>query len=28
MAWNDIHATEHPLFVMHFGRIVVQKTGT
>jgi imidazolonepropionase-like amidohydrolase len=24
---NDIHATEHPVFVMHQGRIVVQKTG-
>ena len=23
---SDIHATEHPLFVMHFGRIVVQKS--
>jgi len=22
------HATEHPLFVMHLGRIVVQKAGT
>jgi len=25
---TDIHATEHPLFVMHLGRIVVQKAGT
>ena len=25
---SDIHATEHPLFVMHLGRIVVQKTGS
>jgi imidazolonepropionase-like amidohydrolase len=25
---SDIHATEHPVFVMHLGRIVVQKTGT
>jgi imidazolonepropionase-like amidohydrolase len=24
---SDIHATEHPLFVMHLGRIVVQKAG-
>jgi imidazolonepropionase-like amidohydrolase len=24
---SDIHGTEHPLFVMHLGRIVVQKTG-
>jgi imidazolonepropionase-like amidohydrolase len=24
---GDIHGTEHPLFVMHLGRIVVQKTG-
>ena len=23
----DIHATEHPLFVMHLGRIVVGKMG-
>lgn len=25
---SDIHATEHPLFVMHLGHIVVQKTGS
>jgi len=25
---SDIHATEHPLLVMHLGRIVVQKAGT
>ena len=25
---SDIHATEHPVFVMHQGRIVVQKSGT
>ena len=25
---SDIHATEHPIFVMHLGRIVVQKTGS
>jgi imidazolonepropionase-like amidohydrolase len=25
---TDIHATEHPLFVMHLGRVVVQKAGT
>jgi imidazolonepropionase-like amidohydrolase len=25
---SDIHATEHPVFVMRLGRIVVQKTGT
>jgi imidazolonepropionase-like amidohydrolase len=25
---SDIHATEHPVFVMHLGRIVVQKSGT
>jgi imidazolonepropionase-like amidohydrolase len=25
---SDIHATEHPLFVMHFGHIVVQKSGS
>jgi imidazolonepropionase-like amidohydrolase len=25
---SDIHATEHPLFVMHLGRIVVQKSGS
>jgi imidazolonepropionase-like amidohydrolase len=24
---SDIHATEHPTFVMHLGHIVVQKTG-
>jgi imidazolonepropionase-like amidohydrolase len=24
---SDIHGTEHPLFVMHLGRIVVQKAG-
>jgi imidazolonepropionase-like amidohydrolase len=24
---NDIHATEHPLLVMHLGKIVVQKAG-
>ena len=24
---SDIHATEHPVFVMHQGRIVVQKAG-
>jgi imidazolonepropionase-like amidohydrolase len=27
-ALSDIHATEHPVFVMHLGRIVVQKAGT
>jgi imidazolonepropionase-like amidohydrolase len=25
---SDIHATEHPTFVMHLGHIVVQKAGT
>ncbi|MBV8342017.1 MAG: amidohydrolase family protein, partial [Gammaproteobacteria bacterium] len=25
---GDIHATEHPLFVMHLGRIIVSKSGT
>ncbi len=25
---SDIHATEHPVFVMHLGHIVVQKAGT
>ena len=25
---SDIHATEHPVFVMHLGRIVVQKAGS
>jgi len=25
---SDIHATEHPVFVMHLGKIVVQKSGT
>jgi len=25
---GDIHATEHPVFVMHLGRIVLQKAGT
>jgi imidazolonepropionase-like amidohydrolase len=25
---NDIHATEHPVFVMHLGHVVVQKAGT
>jgi imidazolonepropionase-like amidohydrolase len=25
---SDIHATEHPLFVMHLGHVVVQKGGT
>ena len=25
---SDIHATEHPLFVMHNGHVVVQKTGS
>jgi imidazolonepropionase-like amidohydrolase len=25
---SDIHATEHPLFVMHLGHIVLQKSGT
>ena len=25
---GDIHATEHPLFVMHLGHIVLQKAGT
>ena len=25
---SDIHATEHPLFVMHLGHIVVQKSGS
>jgi imidazolonepropionase-like amidohydrolase len=25
---SDIHATEHPLFVMHLGHIVLQKAGT
>ena len=24
---SDIHATEHPLFVMHLGRVIVQKSG-
>jgi imidazolonepropionase-like amidohydrolase len=24
---KDIHATEHPVFVMHLGRVVVQRTG-
>jgi imidazolonepropionase-like amidohydrolase len=27
-ALSDIHATEHPVFVMHLGRIVLQKAGT
>jgi imidazolonepropionase-like amidohydrolase len=25
---EDIHATEHPVLVMHLGKIVVQKPGT
>jgi imidazolonepropionase-like amidohydrolase len=25
---SDIHATEHPVFVMHLGHIVLQKSGT
>jgi imidazolonepropionase-like amidohydrolase len=25
---SDIHATEHPRFVMRLGRIVVQKSGS
>jgi imidazolonepropionase-like amidohydrolase len=25
---SDIHATEHPLFVMHLGHVIVQKPGT
>lgn len=25
---SDIHATEHPLFVMHLGHVVLQKAGT
>jgi hypothetical protein len=25
---SDIHATEHPVFVMRLGHVVVQKTGT
>ena len=25
---SDIHATEHPVFVMHLGRIVVQRAAT
>ena len=25
---NDIHATEHPRFVMHLGQVVLQKSGT
>lgn len=25
---RDIHATEHPIFVMHLGRIVWQKPGS
>ncbi|HEY0766974.1 MAG TPA: amidohydrolase family protein [Steroidobacteraceae bacterium] len=25
---NDIHATEHPVFVMHMGHVVLQKAGT
>ena len=25
---TDIHATEHPVFVMHLGRVVMQKAGT
>ncbi|GAC1456228.1 MAG: amidohydrolase family protein [Steroidobacteraceae bacterium] len=25
---NDIHATEHPVFVMHLGRVVLQKAGS
>jgi imidazolonepropionase-like amidohydrolase len=25
---NDIHATEHPIFVMHFGHVVLSKTGS
>ena len=25
---DDIHATEHPVFVMHLGQVVVQKSGT
>jgi imidazolonepropionase-like amidohydrolase len=24
---NDIHATEHPIFVMHLGHVILQKTG-
>jgi hypothetical protein len=24
---TDIHSTEHPVFVLHLGRIVVQKAG-
>jgi imidazolonepropionase-like amidohydrolase len=25
---DDIRATEHPLFVMHLGRVVLNKAGT
>jgi imidazolonepropionase-like amidohydrolase len=25
---NDIHATEHPVFVMHLGHVVLQKSGS
>jgi imidazolonepropionase-like amidohydrolase len=25
---NDIHATEHPVFVMHLGQVVLQKAGS
>jgi len=25
---SDIRATEHPVFVMHLGRVALQKTGT
>jgi imidazolonepropionase-like amidohydrolase len=25
---SDIHSTEHPVFVMHLGRVVLQKTGS
>jgi imidazolonepropionase-like amidohydrolase len=25
---RDIHATEHPVLVMHLGHVVLQKTGT
>ena len=25
---KDIHATEHPVFVMHLGQVVVQKAGS
>ena len=24
---NDIHGTEHPVFVMHLGKVILQKSG-